>query len=116
MLKKRKNVPLDYSLCNSTVTVYRREGLTRWVLEGVHFEYTSRREVVDGVTKLSRGFLLVIPEDFGVNLGDMVMLGIGPELEDWDNLRLPQFSSLGVVTSVQRRYWRCKFCHTEARG
>ena len=116
MLKKRKNVPLDYSLCNSTVTVYRREGLTRWVLHGVHFEYTSRREMVDGVVKRTRGFLLVIPEDFGVALGDMVMLGIGPELKNWDDLNISQFSSLGLVTSVQPRYWRGKLCHTEARG
>ena len=26
MLRHRKNIPLDYSLCQDTVTVYRREG------------------------------------------------------------------------------------------
>ena len=116
MLKPMKNVPLDYSLCNSTVTVYRREGLTRQVLQGVHFEYTNRREVVDGVAKISRGFLLVVPGDAVVQPGDMVMLGYGPNIRRWEELKLANFASLGLITSVQRRYWNGQLCHTEARG
>ena len=116
MLKPMKNVPLDYSLCNMTVTVYRREGLTRQVLQGVHYEFTSHREVVDGVTKLSRGFLLVVPGDALVLPGDMVLLGIGPEISRWEDLKPAGSDSLGLITSVQRRYWNGKVCHTEARG
>ena len=116
MLKRIKNVPLDYSLCNMTVTVYRREGLTRHVLEGVHYEFTSRREVVDGVVKRTRGFLLVIPGDMVVAPGDMVMLGHGPDIQRWEDLKVATCASLGRITSVQRRYWNGKLCHTEARG
>ena len=116
MLKRIKNVPLDYSLCNMTVTVYRREGLTRHVLEGVHYEYTSRQEVVDGVVKRSRGFLLVVPGDMVLEPGDMVMLGYGPNIQRWEDLKLANFTSLGRITSVQRRYWNGNLCHTEARG
>ena len=116
MLKPMKNVPLDYSLCNMTVTVYRREGLTRQVMEGVHYEFTHRREVVDGVTRLSRGFLLVVPGQREVRPGDMVLLGIGPEIRRWEDLKVAEVDTLGLVTSVQPRYWNGSLCHTEARG
>ena len=116
MLKRYCNVPLDFSLCQMTVTVYHREGLTRQVLEGVHYEFTSRREVVGGVSQVTRGFLLVIPGEYAVAPGDKVVLGIGPEVSRWDDLAVATHDTLGVITSVQRRYWKGKVCHTEARG
>ena len=116
MLKPIKNVPLDYSLCQDTVTVYHREGLTRQVLQGVHYEFTSRREVVDGIARVTRGFLLVIPGYYPIRPGDKVHLGIGPDLQCWEELT-PEFcGSLAVVTSVQSRRYQGKTCHIEARG
>ena len=116
MLKPIKNVPLDYSLCTCTVTVYHREGLTRQVLQGVHYEFTTRREVVGGVSRVTRSFLLVIPGEAAVFPGDKVLLGIGPENPQWEELKVATTDTLGVVTSVQPRYWQGKICHTEARG
>ena len=116
MLKPIRNVPLDYSLCAMTVTVYHREGLTRQVMEGVHYEFTSRREVVGGVSHAGRSFLLVIPGEAAVQPGDMVLLGIGPEVQRWEDLKVARQDTLGLITSVQPRYWQGKLCHTEARG
>jgi hypothetical protein len=99
-----------------TVTVYHREGLTRHVLEGVHYEFTSRREVVGGIAQVSRGFLLVIPGDYPIHPGDKVLLGIGPEYVHWEDLTVETTDTLGVVTSVQPRYYQGAVCHIEARG
>ena len=116
MLKPISNVPLDYSLCQDTVTVYHREGLTRQVLEGVHYEFTSRREVEGGIAQVSRGFHLVIPGEGRIRPGDKVLLGIGPELSAWNDLLPETCDTLGIVTSVQPRYYHGRLTHTEARG
>ena len=116
MLKPISNVPLDYSLCNMTVTVYHREGLTRQVMEGVHYEFTSRREVTGGIEEKSRGFLLVVPGERDVRPGDKVLLGIGPEISGWDDLLPETTDTLGIVTSVQPRYYNGRIIHTEVRG
>ena len=116
MLKPMKNVPLDYSLCQDTVTVYHREGLTRQVLGGVHYESTNRREVEGGIARKSLGFLLVIPGCYDIRPGDKVHLGIGPELERWEELTSEFCENMGLVTSVQSRYYQGKLCHIEARG
>ena len=116
MLKPISNVPLDYSLCQMTVTVYHREGLTRQVIEGVHYEFTSRQEVTGGIQRKSRGFLLVVPGEVELLPGDKVLLGIGPEITGWDDLLPETCDTLGIVTSVQPRYYQGRLVHTEARG
>ena len=68
MLKRKKTIPLDYSLCTMTVTVYRREGLTRHVLEGVFYEETQRKTQDVGREAQEMGFLLIIPGN--VRYGD----------------------------------------------
>ena len=99
-----------------TVTVYHREGLTRRVLHGVHYEFTTRREVVGGIAQVTRSFHLVIPGGYDIRPGDKVELGVGPELTRWEDLAVETCETLGLVTSVQSRYYRGKLCHTEARG
>lgn len=116
MLKRIANVPLDYSLCNMTVTVYHREGLTRQVMQGVHYEFTTRREVVGGIAQMTRGFLLVVPGARDIRPGDKVLLGIGPEIAHWEDLTVETTDTLGLVTSVQPRYYKGNLCHTEVRG
>ena len=116
MLKPIQNVPLDYSLCNMTVTVYHREGLTRQVIENAHYEWTDRREVTGGIAEKSRSFLLVVPGQCRLQPGDKVLLGIGPEISRWEELLPETVASLGLITSVQPRYYGGKLCHTEARG
>ena len=116
MHKPIPNVPLDYSLCQMTVTVYHREGLTRQVLEGVHYEFTDHRAVEGGIEEKSRRFQLVIPGDRQIFPGDKVVLGVGPEITAWQALTVENTPTLGLVASVQPRYYRGKVCHIEAKG
>ena len=99
MLKHRKMIPLDYSLCCMTVTVEDRNGGSR-VLEGVHFEYTDTREVAGGKAAAERNFLLVIPGEDPVAPGDRVIFNGRPS----------------VAANVKPRYFQGRLCHTEVRG
>ena len=111
MIRNRGLLPLDYSLCAMTVTVYHREGLTRQVLEGVHFEWTGEGSVSGGVHSAGTGFLLVVPYECVMAPGDRVVQGIGPEMDSWvDTTGLP------TVGSVKHRHFMGRFCHMEARG
>ena len=116
MLKRKKNLPLDYSLCNQTVTVYRRASLAREVLEGVYFEYADHREENSGVVGRSRSFLLIIPGARAIEPGDMVLEGIGPALTRWEDLQLGSYGRSCQVAAVQQRYYKGRVCHLEVRG
>jgi hypothetical protein len=89
-------LPLDYSLCTGTVTVYHREGLTCEVLEGVHYEWTEHRRVDAGVETRGGSFLLVIPYRCDIRPGDRV--------------------EGHPVTQVAMRTLGDRFCHMEVRG
>ena len=114
MLKHRNRIPLDYSLCTMTVTVYGKEG--RRVLEGVHYEFTTTRGVAGGMATHDRQGLLVIPGSDTIAVGDRVVMGIGPEVIARDALNTAAFPTLMVVGSVKPRFFRGKPCHVEARG
>ncbi len=116
MLKLTKTVPLDYSLCCMTVTVYHREGLTRRVIQGVHYEFTDTLDRQGGMERAGRGFLLVIPGSDPIAVGDAVVLGEGEQITDWAQLSVPGVQTLGTVQSVKPRYFMGAPCHTEARG
>lgn len=116
MRKLQNTLPLDYSLCTMEVTVYHREGLTRRLLQGVHYEFTDSWDVQQGMASHSRQFLLVIPGADAIGVGDKVVLGHGPEVIAWEDLNTAQIPTLGVVQSVKPRYFRGKPCHVEARG
>ena len=116
MVRHRNTVPLDYGLCCMTVTVYHREGLTRQVLRNVHYEFTDQQAHTAGISTPGRGFLLVVPGEAKLALGDKVVLGEGPEVIAWESLNAAQVPTLGVVRSVKPRYFRGMLCHTEARG
>ena len=111
MLRHRPNIPLDYSLCEDTVTVYHREGLTRRVLRGVHFEETLRRAVDTGRAQDQWGFLLIVPGGSHIAVGDRLVTGEGPQITCWaDTAGFP------TVESVKHCRFRGEICHTEARG
>ena len=110
MLRFRNQIPLDYSMCCMTVTVYHREGLTRQVLHNAHLEYTHQQDTADGVDTAQRHFLLVVPGALDIAPGDKVVAGEGPAITAWheaDGL---------VVQSVKPRYFYGRLCHTEVRG
>ena len=116
MLRLRGTLPFDKRLYCQTVTVYHREGLTRQVLEGVHYEFTTHRQVENGIERVTRSFQLVIPGDTSICPGDKVLLGIGPEISRWEEMTVETTDTLGLVTAVQPRYYQGTLCHTEARG
>jgi len=115
MLKRRNLIPLDYSLCRMTVTVYGAGGERR-VLSGVHYEFTDRVDTAMGIQSHSREFLLVIPGADPITPGDKVVLGEGPEGLSWEEMTTASVPTLGVVQTVKPRYFMGKPCHTEARG
>ena len=111
MLRHRNNIPLDYSLCRDTVTVYHREGLTRHILRNVHWEQTHRRTQDTGKPWEEAGFLLIVPGGFPLTCGDRIAPGEAPEITSWQ-----QTAGLPTVTSVKDCRFQTQICHTEARG
>ena len=114
MLRNRNLLPLDYSLCDMTVTVYGKSG--RRVLEGVHYEFTNTRQVDGAMAVHGREGLLVIPGEDPIGVGDVVVLGIGPEVIAREALNTADHPTAMVVKSVKPRFFRGRRCHTEARG
>ena len=103
MLKHRKLIPLDYSLCRMTVTVYTKSG-TRRVLEGVHYEFTDELATAGGKGSADRAFLLVIPGQDPIAPGDKVVLGRAEDAP-WASLNTAQCPTLGIVKTVKPRYF-----------
>ena len=79
---------MDYPLCNQIVTLYRREG------EDVHrYEYPDchlqRKAVLvrdDFGTYLKWEFLLIVPGDRQVMVGDRVVDGRGKNYRKWEEV------------------------------
>lgn len=113
-MRNTHSIPLDYSLCTMTVTVLSPDG-TRRRLEGVHYEFTDTLETTQGRSHKGREFLLVIPGQDPIGVGDKVVLGDAPDLP-WDHLNPAQIPTLGVVRTVKPRFFRGTPCHTEARS
>lgn len=119
MLRLKQTVPLDYALCDRTVTVYHREGLTRQVVTQAYYDIKSGTSVDGTREDAAAEFLLIVPGDLNIRPGDRVVPGIGPELSGkagWANLAEGAVEDLGIVRTVSRKYWRGSICHTEVRG
>lgn len=110
MVRHKNLLPLDYSMCCMTVTVYHREGLTRQVVSNAHLEYTRQQDVAGGITTGRPSFLLVVPGELNIVPGDKVVVGEGPAITNWNQLEAL------VAQSVKPRYFMGKVCHTEVRG
>lgn len=110
------NCPLDYSLCNQTVTLYFRRGETirRQVVENACYSYCINQVTQNGQTRQETSFRLIIPGDPGLQPGDRVMEGIGPESVDWDRFVPVCVPSLAQVAYVAPYCWQGQICHTVA--
>lgn len=106
----------DYSLCDQTVTLYRRRGdaVTRQVVENALFSYTVQQVQDHLGTRQETKFELIIPGDAGLQPGDRVYEGIGPETVDWDSFLPVSVPGLAEVAYVQLCRWQNLFCHTRA--
>lgn len=123
MLKPSR--PVDYRLCNQTVTIYHRDKktmtYTRTVIkEGAFLDFKKTQNVDKVGSHEVNSFLLVIPGPVvRVSVEDKVMLGEGPEIstdDDWRHLIPSTVEGLVVVKYVDPKYWRGTVVHTEAGG
>lgn len=114
--------PVDYSLCNQTVTIYHFDGktYTRFVRHDAFLDFKKTETTTKTGSREANSFLLVIPGDSpAVSVGDKVLLGEGAEVstrEEWAALIPTKVPGLVVVQYVDPKYWNDRMCHTEAGG
>ena len=120
---RRRGCPVDYSLCNQTVTVYHWDGAAtyaRTVIHGAFLDFKKTENVDKTGSSEVNSFLLVIPgQTVQVAVGDKVLLGEGPEVnsrEGWAALIPVKVPGLVVVRYVDPKYWNGAVVHTEAGG
>lgn len=120
---KRRGCPVDYRMCNQTVTIYHKDGdaYTRKVIEkGAFLDFKKTQSVDKTGSKEANSFLLVIPGDTqAVFVGDKVLLGAGPEVgtrEVWASFIPSKVPGLVVVSYADPKYWNGQIVHTEAGG
>lgn len=123
MVIRRRKGPIDYSLCNQTVTLYRWDGsacVRKVIEEGAFLDFKKVQDVSKTGSREVNDFLLVIPcSEISVAVGDKVMPGEGPEIvtrEDWAGFIPAKVSGLAVVKYVDPKYWRGQLVHVEAGG
>lgn len=122
MLMRRNTCPVDYSLCNQTVTVYHKDGdtITRTVHPRAFLDFRKTLTTDKTGSREANSFLLVIPGAVqAVFVGDKVILGEGPQIataKEWTALVPVKVPGLAVVDYVDVKYWRGTIVHTEAGG
>ena len=122
MLMLKPTCPVDYQLCNQTVTVYHQDGdnYTRTVYDRAFLDFRKTLTVDKTGSRDANSFLLVIPGSTQAVFGeDKVLLGIGPEITDraaWAAFKPSAVTGLVVVKYVDPKYWNGKMVHTEAGG
>lgn len=122
MLMLKPTCPVDYRMCNQTVTVYHKDGdkYVRTVHERAFLDYKKTQTVDKTGSKEANSFLLVIPgASQAVFVGDKVYDGIGPEIstaEQWRGFIPSTVSGLVVVSYADPKKWNGNIVHTEAGG
>lgn len=104
--------PLDYSLCEQTVTVYRRqgEGVARVVLDNCFLQLQRMQKTDTLGQQRACSFLLIVPgQEQMVFPGDRIFEGVGPEDLTW-----AQTGAFDQVEYAKPCYWCGCICHTEA--
>ena len=77
---RKRTAPVDYHLCNQTVTIYHWDGgttYTRKVIDNAFLDFKKTQNIDKTGSSEANTFLLVIPGDFvPVAVGDKVLHGI----------------------------------------
>lgn len=114
---------MRYRFCNQTVTVYHRaeaDVIERTVYDNAFLDRQKVLNVNKTGSAESNGFLLVIPGNPPLAVGDKVLEGEGPECPDdaaWRVLIPTKVAGLVVVRQVDpKRDGRGNVCHVEAGG
>lgn len=113
------NCPLDYSLCDRTVTVYRMEAgkVRRFVVDSTFLSVKTVKQSHQDGESVAKPFLLILPGgDVTVYPGDRVFEGVGPHIteEGWSGFLPATVPELFAVEYVKPYYWMGKICHIEA--
>lgn len=122
MLMRKPTCPVDYRLCNQTVTVYHKDGdtITRTVHSRAFLEFRKTQTTDKTGSKEANSFLLVVPGNTqAVFVGDKVLLGEGPKIttaKEWTAFVPVKVPGLVVVDYVDPKYWNGTIVHTEAGG
>ncbi len=122
MFLHRPICPVDYSLCDQTVTVYHKDGdfYTQKVYDRAFLDYKKTQSVDKTGSKDANSFLLVIPgSSQTVFVGDKVYDGVGPKIADreaWASFIPTKVPGLVVVSYADPKKWNGKVVHTEAGG
>ena len=123
MLMRKSACPVDYRLCNQTVTVYHWDGgntYTRTVHSNAFLDFKKVQNVDKTGSSEANSFLLVIPGPVvAVAVGDKVICGEGPEIatrQAWADAIPSKVPGLVVVRYIDPKYWHGQIVHTEAGG
>lgn len=113
------NCPLDYSLCNKTVTVYRYENgqVQRRVIRNAFFQWQLQQSYDTFGKQLKTAFLLILPgKEESVYPGDRIVGGTGPVITagQWQDFIPEKYTGLAEVSYVKPCYWDGEICHYEA--
>lgn len=111
--------PLDYSLCDQTVTVYRkdRNTITRRLIDGCYFAWEeAQTEDEYGIRRETKCRLILPGDNNQVRIGDRVYAGVGPSvnLQSWSTFLPVTVSGLAEINYVSPCYWEGEICHIEA--
>lgn len=124
MVHIKPRCPVDYRLCNQTVTIYHWDGGTGYtrkvISEGAFLDFKRTENIDKTGSKEVNSFLLVIPgSSVPVAVGDKVLHGEGPEIstrEAWSAFIPAKVPGLVVIKYVDPKYWHGSIVHTEAGG
>ncbi len=124
MVRVLRRGPVDYRLCNQTVSIYHWDGkdqFIRTVIEkGAFLDFKKTQDVSKTGSKEVNSFLLVIPcDEVPVAVEDKVLHGEGPEIatrEAWAKFIPAMVPGLAVIRYVDPKYWKGRLVHVEAGG
>ena len=107
---------MDYSLCDETVTLYRKEGesIQRQVVENARLIRQTATPTESYGKSKEKKFLLIIPGDLPLQNGDRVFAGIGPEVTDWERFIPASVEALFEISFVKPCFWDGELIHWEA--
>ena len=111
--------PLDYSLCNQTITIYRKEKniITQKEISGCYYAWEEvQSEDEFGIRRETKCILILPGGESPIYIGDKVYPGIGPSVRhsDWNNFLPVTVPGLAVINYVTPCYWEGEICHLEA--
>ena len=109
--------PLDYSLCDQTVTFYRKNGdeILRKVAENCHLSCKYRETTETYGKSLEKKFRLIIPAgSITPQPGDRIYAGIGPEEVDWKTFIPALVAQVYELSYVIPCCWAGEVVHWEA--